>query len=528
MTIDYTVDERRDPISATHAAAKFLKENYAALGNWPMALTAYNHGTGGMLRAKRAKGGYERVFKEYKGPAFGFASRNFYSEFLAAREIAKDYRRHFGDLNLENPVRRHAVKLPGYVSIHDLARRYQVDEQTLRKFNPSLREPVFKGQKYVPKGFVLHLPEKAASGTAMLAELPEEMIKPQQKASKFYRVRRGDTAGEIARRHGVALKDLISANGLNSRATVYAGQNLRIPGQGEKIVVAAAPSPRPAPAAAPVVAKAPEASLKESAAPAPPAKAPAPARKPEPASAPKPAPAPAPVPVPAPKPAPPPEPEPVAAIEPPGQALPDNGLKPLEEPLDVNPAVVVGNLSVEKVFVRKGGSFGVIQVEPEETLGHYADWLQVPTQKIRNLNGFSSKKSIQVGQKIEIPFGRVTREQFEEKRYEYHKEIEEDFFAAYAVERLMTYQIEAGDSVWKLCQKKFALPFWLLKKYNPEVDFDRLTASRPLVVPIVARIGEAAGPTVEEENGDVVEGENGEPDAEAEAQSGGGLTGPPS
>ncbi len=523
MTIDYTVDERRDPIQATHAAAQFLKENYAALGDWPMALTAYNHGTGGMLRAKRAKGDYERIFKEYQGPAFGFASRNFYSEFLAAREIAKDYRRYFGDLTLDKPVRRHAVKLPGYVSIHDLARRYGVDEKTLRQYNPSLREPVFKGQKYVPKGFVLHLPGEAATGTALAAEIPAEMLKPQQKASKFYRVRKGDTAGEIAKRHGVSLKDLIAANGLNSRATVYAGQNLRIPGQGEKIVAAAPPAEtRPAPAAATVVARAPEASPKKPAAPAPPAKAPAPAKKPEPAPAPTPAPAPAPMP------APPPEPEPVAEVEPAGQELPDNGLKPLEEPLDVNPAVVVGNLSVEKVFIRKGVSFGVIQVEPEETLGHYADWLQIPTQQIRNLNGFSSKRSIRVGQKIEIPFGRVTREQFEEKRYEYHKEIEEDFFAAYAVERIMTYRIEPGDNIWKLCQKKFALPFWLLKKYNPEMDFGRLTASRPLVIPVVARIGEAAGPTVEEENGDVVEGENGESGAEAEAQDGAVMTGPPS
>ncbi|RPJ79748.1 MAG: lytic transglycosylase domain-containing protein, partial [Deltaproteobacteria bacterium] len=85
MKIDYTLDERRDPILATHAAAKYLKKNYEHLGSWPIALTAYNHGANGMARAKREVGSdYASIYKRYNGKSFGFASRNFYSEFLAA------------------------------------------------------------------------------------------------------------------------------------------------------------------------------------------------------------------------------------------------------------------------------------------------------------------------------------------------------------------------------------------------------------------------------------------------------------
>ena len=156
------------------------------------------------------------------------------------------------------------------------------------------------------------------------------------------------------------------------------------------------------------------------------------------------------------------------------------------------------------------------QVEAEETLGHYADWLQIPTQNIRDLNRFSFKKSIHVGQKIEIPFGKVTREQFEESRYEYHKEMEEDFFEAYAVEKLMTYRIEQGDNIWTLCKEKFDLPFWLLKKYNAEIDFTRLVRSQPLIIPIVSRIRGESGPTVPEGNGD----ETGEEDNGSYAEEG--------
>ncbi|HSO19670.1 MAG TPA: lytic transglycosylase domain-containing protein, partial [Desulfosarcina sp.] len=54
MTVDYVLDERRDPIAATHSAAKLLRENHAKLGSWPLAITAYNHGAAGMERAKAA------------------------------------------------------------------------------------------------------------------------------------------------------------------------------------------------------------------------------------------------------------------------------------------------------------------------------------------------------------------------------------------------------------------------------------------------------------------------------------------
>lgn len=507
MTIDYTVDERRDPIRATHAAAKLLKENYDVLGNWPMAITAYNHGTNGMLRAKKSKGDYESVFNDYDGPYFGFASRNFYSEFLAAREIAKSYSRYFGDLELAEPVRRHTLTMPGYVPIQELARLYEVDEETLRQYNPSLREPVFKGQKYVPKGFLLHLPERSASAPLYAAEIPASMVKSRQKPSRFYRVKRGDTVSEIAKQHGVNPRDLILANGLNSRATIYAGQNLRIPAKGEKIVVASASDSRPLPVAQPSLSNPKETTPEKPIASSPSVRNPLPAKAPEPTPVPKPLPVPTSNQVPAK--------EPVVPPEQPNPQLPDSLLKPLEEALQVNPAVVVGNFSVEKVITRNGQSFGVIQVEPEETLGHYADWLQIPTQKIRNLNRLAFKRSIHMGQKIEIPFGKITREQFEENRYEYHKEIEEDFFAAYAVDKLMTYRIEQGDNIWTLCREKFDLPFWLLKKYNPEMDFSHLVVSQPLVIPVVSRIGDESGPTVPRNNRDETPEQNNGSDADS-------------
>lgn len=89
LTISSGRDDRRDPIRATDAAARLLKHNYEALGSWPLAIIAYNHGKEGILAARAAVGSnaIEDIIARYAGPRFGFASRNFYAEFLAALEI---------------------------------------------------------------------------------------------------------------------------------------------------------------------------------------------------------------------------------------------------------------------------------------------------------------------------------------------------------------------------------------------------------------------------------------------------------
>lgn len=84
-----------------------------------------------------------------------------------------------------------------------------------------------------------------------------------------------------------------------------------------------------------------------------------------------------------------------------------------------------------------------------------------------------------------MEFSLVSREQFEEKRYEFHKEREEDFFTAYVVEGSRLYRIQHGDTVWSLCYEKFDLPVWILKKFNVAHDFHALMPGQELIVPLV-------------------------------------------
>ena len=102
MRISRYHDDRLDPATETEAAAKLLRSNYLTFGDWPLAITAYNYGTGGMMQAaEQYAGDYARIFRNYDGAHFGFASKNYYAEFLAALQINQFEDAYFPDLRYD-------------------------------------------------------------------------------------------------------------------------------------------------------------------------------------------------------------------------------------------------------------------------------------------------------------------------------------------------------------------------------------------------------------------------------------------
>ena len=466
MSVGYEIDERRDPIRATHAAARLLKENYDRLGSWPLAITAYNHGASGVARAKRKHGDYPSIFRAYRSRTFKFASRNFYSEFLAARQVAVNQHQYFDALVFDKPVPTQTVALAGYARFDDLCRHFSVTPGALRKLNPALRPPVINGQKHVPKGYHLRLNARDDAGNQWAA-IPASLYHPAQKPSRFYTVQRGDTAGRIARTHGVRLSDLIAANNLNRRATIYPRQTLRLPMPDENVTVKPPPKPPTLVAA------------RETAAP-PPVQTEEPSM---PLSVPEPV-ASASAPVEAAD-----MPRPVLASVLPLTASKTEGGEPVavEVPAVPSAEIVAADLRFERVVDHKGQAVGVLAVEVEETLGHFAEWAGVRTQVIRRLNGLPYGRTLHLHQKIRIPLERTTREAFEEQRYEYHKRLQEDFFAAYRVGELEAYRVQRGESYWTLCRQKFDIPLWLLKHYNADVDLADLRIRQKLMIPMIEK-----------------------------------------
>ena len=92
LQIDSAVDGRSDVLLAADGAARYLRQGYESIGAWPLALTGYNHGMAGMRNASRRLGTKDivQIVRKYRSRTFGFASRNFYVEFLAANAVASN------------------------------------------------------------------------------------------------------------------------------------------------------------------------------------------------------------------------------------------------------------------------------------------------------------------------------------------------------------------------------------------------------------------------------------------------------
>src|SRR5437879_5980768 len=282
MRIDSAVDDRLDPFRSTEAAAQLLAYNYRVLGTWPLALTAYNHGTAGVRRAKETLGTDDivRIVRSYNSRTFGFASRNFYVSFLAALEVDRNPEKYFGSLQRQSAVKFQEVQLPAYVSMPTLERALRIEPEKLRALNPALTHAVWDGRQRVPKAYRLRLP---LDGTSWTRELLAQRLSPGemfagQSAPPRYRVQAGDTLVRVAARYGVSADTLARMNHLRVSARLRDGRTIDVP---EAAAVTVASTAAPAPAApAPAAPAAPAPTAPAAPAPAPTAAARAPAPTP--------------------------------------------------------------------------------------------------------------------------------------------------------------------------------------------------------------------------------------------------------
>ena len=428
LTIDAALDERLDPILATRAATRYLKKSYRVLNNWPLAITSYNYGTAGMLRAVKAEGGYEEIFNNYNRGHFKFASKNFYSEFLAALEVAKriegmstaDHR------STQSP---HHLKLPGFIHVDHIKNHFRLSQKQIKNLNPALLSSVFTGEKLIPKGYSLRLPD-TGKVKQRIKLIPSSWYADRQKRSKFHRVKKGDTAGSIAKLYGVSTKNLKKANNLDKYATIYIRQKLRIPGMsnvtssGHEVLRLKSQKKK----------QFQKQNQNEN------------------------------IPL-------------LTAAK---------KIKPsTEQKLPVPPK----NQDLYSVFdtFKKGSKvYGYITIQPEESLALYSQWLGLTIKNLTTLyNQGSSLPSIEPGQKLLLVFDNLSIEHFEEKRLDYLLEIEDDFFKAYTIVGQKTYEVNSGDTFWELCYNKFDIPMWLLERYNSSLNLSKLKSSQELIVPIL-------------------------------------------
>ena len=222
MRVTRLLDERRDPMEATRAAARLLQENYRELRTWPLAVTAYNHGRAGMKRAVRRVGTRDlpTIIRRYRSRTFKFASKNFYAEFLAAVHIMREVERHLPHVRFDRLVHLDEIRLKKRVAMSTLLRHSQVSRAQLLEWNPALS----RRASWLPRGYRLKAPQgqgerfrKALAGVGRTSSFP------------YHVVSRGETLSAIARTYGTSASAIQAINDLRSAHWLRVGQRLEIP-----------------------------------------------------------------------------------------------------------------------------------------------------------------------------------------------------------------------------------------------------------------------------------------------------------
>ncbi|HVY82052.1 MAG TPA: LysM peptidoglycan-binding domain-containing protein [Steroidobacteraceae bacterium] len=338
----------------------------------------------------------------------------------------------------------------------------------------------------VPPGASITVAAAQASGAA--AAKPPEAAPIEASATTTYIVRRGDSLEEIAKRSGLAQSTILKLNGLKDPDYIYEGQ---------KLLLASVP-PQPGSATPPAPSAAPPAM-----AAAPPATAGAPSSR-----------SPSPAPAPARPTATPTKPVVVASTTPDGavpaseaQRESDEDVEAVEkagktvaraEPVSAAQAEALGPALGPAIETPQTadpidysvGADNTIVVVAEETLGHYADWLGVTAQRLRNINRMKFGRPVIVGRKLKLDFSRVKPEQFEAKRKQYHRTLQATYFAEHRILGTEIYIVRRGDSLWTVTQRYDRLPMWLLQQYNPDVDFSEMRAGTEIIVPKVEEVAQ--------------------------------------
>jgi membrane-bound lytic murein transglycosylase D len=237
------VDDRRDPVKSTWAAARYLKDLYAIYQDWNLVLAAYNCGPGTINKAIRRAGGTSDYWRIYN--FLPKETRGYVPAFIAANYIMTYYCEHgICPMATEWPAATDTITVTRNLHLGQVAEVCGVELEQLRGLNPQYKRDIVPGQS---QPSVLRLPQSAVnafidSGDSIYAYKADEYLtkrqlvdvnetgsraaKPSGKAT-YHKVRKGDTLGGIAKKYGVSVAQLRRVNNLKGN-NIAVGKNLRI------------------------------------------------------------------------------------------------------------------------------------------------------------------------------------------------------------------------------------------------------------------------------------------------------------
>lgn len=458
LKANYILDERLDPIKAARSAARLLLNDYQQTGSWPLAITSYNHGVHGIVRAINNTGNsdIEDMVKNYNGRRFGFASQNFFACFVAAYELASEPDKYFGQIEKYSPIQFFEINLQKSLRINTILEMLKVDEETFLFYNRAIRPIASRYNYNIPADYRLKLPmelyENRTELLTRLASKTEETL--QVSGDNFHIVDHGDSLFTISRFYHIPIDRLIEANGIVNPSSIHRGQRILLPSR-DGILAKVAKKSKPV---LPPIVSAPREVVSEE----------------------------------------------VAIVFPqtfdfyrPLPPLPafldlDLILEEFQErdqlvllaknDVDVLPDDITKNYDFD--LIKVSDSIYQITIEVDETLGHYADWMGGGLSKIRAINGRHVIRGLRFGQKIELPITDDKVGEFNAKRFQYHESIEEDFYQNYSVSGVQTYRVARGDSIESIAREQ-EIPLWLIRKYRPDKQDFTLFKGQEIDLPVI-------------------------------------------
>jgi len=233
LRIDHYVDERRDPIKSTVAAARYLRDLYDLFGTWPLAMAAYNAGEGKVMRALR-KAQAETFLDISKTKLIRRETKQYVPRIMAATVIARNLDQYGFSQDSAPPHQFEEVVVDRAMHFRAIANATGISYEELRLLNPELRRDATP-----PNESAYHLKVPVGTSTKVMSVLDRIptykfaplMVKRSQYAKKdssqWYRVRAGDTLEKVSKRLRIPLKTLKAQNNLSS-PLIKTGEFLKI------------------------------------------------------------------------------------------------------------------------------------------------------------------------------------------------------------------------------------------------------------------------------------------------------------
>ncbi|MFV3410064.1 LysM peptidoglycan-binding domain-containing protein [Bdellovibrio bacteriovorus] len=229
LDINAFVDERRDPVFATQAAAEYFKGLYSVFGSWYLAMASYNVGEN---RVKReVMNHYTRDFWELaRKKRLPAETINYVPKFIAAKMIGKDPAKYgFDDIDYLPPIEFDHITVSQPVNLRQMAEKMNLNYEDFKALNPK-----FKGEVAILKGsdLILRIPPGTAEQSKVAAT--ESFVSRVQFVAdtgdtQTYRIRHGDTLSTVARRYRTTVAFLRDLNDLPRRKPLRVGMRIQVP-----------------------------------------------------------------------------------------------------------------------------------------------------------------------------------------------------------------------------------------------------------------------------------------------------------